>query len=139
MKVIPVNIMKNNVNGNVVQDVNTNFRGLWGKSKVSSARYFDNTQQVDYDIVNETKYYYPFKDETTSEINKVLRKNKSSSSNLSEAYGIFETGEVKTVTCEVKSKLPFTAQEFKEFMNNSLGSLKSKIIEKHIFEKKLHI
>jgi hypothetical protein len=110
-----------------------NFKGLWGPK--SESVYEDSM----YDIRTVTKPYYPFKDESKDDIDWMVQFHSSCENSSADSYKIpdpveFTRSEVVSV-CE---RLPFTEQEFKAYISNSLNDLRKLVIERCIMEKHLH-
>lgn len=112
--------------------LNQNFKGLWGKS--TSEHYEDSMYSDDFT----THYYYPFKDETQDEIDKVVQENEYSNTSCADPRLVYNP-----ITCSegvsvsVKKKLPFTKSEFYAYLNNPKSTTKRHIIESEITNKDL--
>ena len=108
------------------------FKGLWGEDT-----YYEQHDST-YDIEDTTCHYYPFKDESNEEIyrarDKYYRSGDCRMGGGSDPHCCYSG-----VSVEVHEKLPFTAKEFKAYMENRLHDLRKKVIEHHIMEKKLSI
>ena len=113
MKIAPLNY-SNNLNINKTQP----FQGLWGKTSRNS----DFDQALGIPKVEEVCYYYPFKDETSEQIQAVIEKNTEAFIDESE-----DTPKYKIRDCRVCTTLPF--QEV-HYINYATMSPKSKISNK---------
>ena len=129
MKIQPIMNVPINTRQELQRGQAQSFKGLWGETDVEE--YEDST----FSMTNYTMRYYPFKDESKAEIDKVVKEHESDSTKSPDSAAVMTF--VNTTAVSVMAALPFTKQEFKDFMNNSLTSLKRKVIENHIMEKNL--
>lgn len=112
--------------------LNQNFKGLWGKSTT------DHYEDSMYSDDSTTHYYYPFKDETKQEIDKVVKENESSNTSCADPRSVYNP-----ITCSdssrvsVQKKLPFTRSEFYSYLSNPKSTTKRHIIESEITNKDL--
>ena len=70
MKITPINYSYGNSN---IQSKTRSFEGLWGRT----SRTTDYDKTLCIPVITETCYYYPFSDETNSEITRVAADNAS--------------------------------------------------------------
>jgi hypothetical protein len=131
MKVLP--IISNYPTNRYSHSKAQNFKGLWGPQ--SESVYEDSM----YDIRTITKPYYPFKDETKDDIDWMVKYYSRCEVSSADSYKIpdpveFTRSEVVSV-CE---KLPFTSQDFDDFISNKIRDLRKVVIERCIMEKHLH-
>lgn len=86
------------------------FNGLWGKT----------SKNIDIDTVlcipthHETYYYYPYKDETAAEIDKVVKQYSSAFIDDSD-----ERSKYIIKSCSVCTTLPFSQADFDEYHSSS--------------------
>ena len=132
MKIQPICVCGSANCSTVISNKNTAFKGLWGDKSYN----YDSGREYS----SETTYlnYYPFVNETKKEIDEIVKKHTEydheSSNATIDPITIYNATIVK-----VMAALPFTAKEFQAYLNDTLSAEKSKIIEKYILEKKLHI
>ncbi len=103
-----------------------NFRGLWGKTSMHS----DIDPVMNILKVENTYYYYPFLDETPSQIKETVDKN-------SEAY-IDESSPQRYIVkqCKVCYPLPFSEAEYNKYKYGDKSTrLTSKIKKIHVYVK----
>ena len=131
MKIQPITNVAMNTNQELQKVQANSFKGLWGETDVNE--YEDST----FSMTNRTMHYYPFKDESKAEIDRVVKQNEEDSTKSPDSSAIMTF--INTTVVSVMSALPFTKQEFQDFMNDRLNSLKRKVIENHIMEKNLRI
>lgn len=101
MKISPISY-------NNLQQKSQNFNGLWGRT--SSSTDFDESLGVPK--VEITYYYYPFKHESESEIQRVVADSKT-------AFFKEEDGVAKynVQDCKICATLPFTKDNFDSYIN----------------------
>lgn len=114
------------------QNVNQNFKGLWGKG--THEHYEDSF----IDSNSYTNYYYPFKNESQSSINNVVNRHTRSSRDSGDSRTVYDpiTSEYDE-SVSVQKCLPFTEEEYKNYMRNPNSTAKRYIIEKCIIENDL--
>lgn len=88
-----------------------NFKGLWGQEKTSS----DYGQDMGSETID--RYYYPFKDETSREIDAVKKKYTKNSYNLNGGQYTIDYFE----NCHIEDKLGFTKREWEQYSRNKSG------------------
>lgn len=123
---LPNNLYRNN-NGKAL---GTNFKGLWGEDEIET--YSDST----FDVETTRRYYYPFKDESKSDIEKVVEETSYDDVYTNSAASDPIT-HCNSLVVAVMSALPFTSKDFREYLNNCCSELKKLVIERHILEKNL--
>ena len=131
MKIQPIMNVPTNTNLELQRGKAQSFKGLWGETDVNE--YEDSTLSM----TTRTMHYYPFKDETKSEIDRVVKQNESDGTKSPDSAAVMTF--INTTVVSVMAALPFTKREFQDFMSNGLNSLKRKVIENHIIEKNLRI
>ncbi len=109
MQISPINI--SNFNSSSIKR-QTNFKGLWGSSNFETQ---STGKRVDY--INKTEYYYPFLDESESEINHLK------SQYPKDSFGIYKSASPESryhesIELSVKDKLPFTKSEWQQYTKN---------------------
>ena len=103
---------------NNVNSANPAFTGLWGKTTTinKSNINFDKSLEADVGTYHFTKIkqYFPFKDETTEEINKVKLQNE---------YRYFSqnlTSRIDECIVNIGKTLPVTAKEYADYVSGKL-------------------
>lgn len=125
MKISPINHFR----GYSKQNVNQNFKGLWGRG--TNEHYEDST--IYYDSY--TNFYYPFKNEPQSSIDEVVLKHTKHSSTCPDPRVVYEPITTDYHECViVRDRLPFTEGDYKRYKNNPDSTAKRHIIEKNIVE-----
>ena len=103
---------------------NQQFKGLWGdtRRKQLESQYYDGSQEiyVGNDHVLIEKDYYPFKDETPEQIEKVKKEFKASEAFDKEYDGLATAFEEHVVN--IKKCIPLTAQKYKDYIERKLLS-----------------
>lgn len=120
---------------NNVNSTNPAFTGLWGKSVTidKSNVYFDKDIEADVGTYHYTKVkqYFPFKDETDDEINKVKFQNEFNYT-LKRAYDYFShnlTTRIEDCIVNIRKTLPVTAQEYADYISGKLVPSEKKALE----------
>ncbi len=109
MQVSPIKISHFNSSSTKRQ---TSFKGLWGSSYSES----ESTDKYT-DYIVKTEYYYPFLDETESEINHL--KSQYPKGSLGIYTNAFpEYGYNETINLSVEDRLPFTKSEWRQYTKN---------------------
>ena len=93
-----------------------------------------------YNISEKIYEYYPFRDETKEQIEKVKTENGRYKEDLP-GKGLVQDPwpNIDSVVISVMAALPFTSKEFLQYTTNRLPITKQKMIEKHIINKGLSI
>lgn len=138
MQILPVNNL--GCNSKMQNCNNQTFRGLFGETtRKHISEYYDQTQGYCLDSYEEKVNYYPFKDETSSEIKNKLKDLEKSRQEFGYGAGGVTADSQITTKVVLKEKLPFTKKDFQDYLNKTVSDLKKMIIENHILEKNLHI
>ena len=103
MRIAPINEM-NSSSG-------MNFRGLWGKEKVTAN--YDETMGYE----KTERFYYPFLDESAGEVKNVQEKYTRNSVNYNGGQYTMDYFE----ECHVNDKLRFTKSEWEQYSHNKSG------------------
>ena len=83
---------------------NNSFKGLWGETKYKTD--IDTVMNIQKSV--ETKYYYPFADESPEEISSIVKSNTNARMyTANKNYSLKE--------CKVGVPLPFTKQEYEKY------------------------
>ena len=130
MKILPINSISNHYS----KANNANFKGLWGKT------INNDHMESEYNISEKIYEYYPFRDETKEQIEKVKTENGRYKEDLP-GKGLVQDPwpNIDSVVISVMAALPFTSKEFLQYTTNRLPITKQKMIEKHIINKGLSI
>ncbi len=111
---------------------NQNFKGLWGKSL--SDHYEDSMYSSDSTV----HYYYPFKDESQNEIDKVVNEKEYNNTSCADPRTVYDPITCsESVSVSVQKKLPFTKNEFYAYLDNPKSTTKRHIIESEIMKNDL--
>ncbi len=125
MRISPVNsIVKQTPNQQ--KSKNQSFSGLWGKT--SSMTDFDPGLSVP--VTTTTYYYYPFRDEKPSEVDKVIKSKSSAQIVDYRRYVIND--------CKQCMMLPFSEQDYKDYSEiSSASDIKpiTKIVHRNVRDK----
>ena len=107
-----------------ISNTKPQFRGLWGdtRRKQLETQYYDGAQEiyVGNNRVLIEKDYYPFKDETLEQIEKVKKDFKASESFGSEYDGLARSFEEHVVN--IKKQIPLTAKQYADYIERKLLS-----------------
>ena len=127
MNILPINSLN-------YQKKTTNFCGLWGKTE-----YNNFTESEQY--IDETKYkYYPFRDESQNQINKIVNEN-SSYKEDTPGKGLVGSPwpHITSSIVTVMAALPFTSKEFLNYTLNKLPITKQRLVERYLVDKGLSV
>ena len=110
---------------------NTSFKGLWGTEEHGSY----NDREYSHNFIRYD--YYPFKDETKQEIEKIVDMNSYYNSYAADVYDAVT--QVESANVIVMQALPFTKKDFQGYLDKTISDLKKMVIENHIIEKNLRL
>lgn len=140
MQILPVNNL--GCNSKMRNCNNQTFRGLLGETTQKFiSQDFDQTQRYCLDFYEEKVTYYPFKDETSSEIKNKIKDLEQIRLEWGDDNGgvLIRPGTATTAKVILKEKLPFTKKDFQDYLNKTVSDLKKMVIENHIIEKNLRL
>ena len=125
MNIQPINIVKNNSITYAEKQKHPSFKGLWGNDK----RWFSDGGGFTIDNIEEQ--YYPFVDETSSQIQKILESRKNGYWERPGGWDYPEDGNWISINAVVAKVLPFTKEEWTKYSSSkfSLDSITREYIE----------
>lgn len=111
---------------NNVNSANPAFNGLWGKTTTinKSNVHFDKNLEADVGTYHfsKIKQYFPFKDETAEEINKVKLQNeyRYSKKSVHDYFSHNLTSRIDECIVNIRKTLPVTAKEYADYVSGKL-------------------
>ena len=120
------------INSAISQSSKANFKGLWGKenSECVSTSFYDSSQMCEMGTTEyvTTKTYYPFKNETTEDIAKIVRENSGIKHHKND-YDNDISDSIRENRVKVMPKLNITEEEYNKYRNDDLLSQAENILE----------